>query len=346
MPEYYYPGKIRNIHSAFIVYILNIFFAFLLYDSQQSFYMMKRELITFLTIFAMSTNSFSQEKLFYNDLSKQESYVINNKGTEAAFTGKYTNHTEKGTYICKKCGAALYYSSSKFQSDCGWPSFDDEIKAAVNRFPDPDGVRTEIECANCGAHLGHVFTGERLTAKNIRHCVNSVSLDFVPSQLEPGRYGTAIFAGGCFWGVEYFLQKSPGVISVTSGFTGGHVKNPSYREVCTGKTGHAEAVKIIYDPEKISYEKLLKLFLEIHDPTQVGGQGPDLGDQYRSEIFYLNEEQKKIAEKNIGILKEKGLKVATAITKASEFYKAEDYHQDYYFKNGKVPYCHAYTKRF
>jgi peptide methionine sulfoxide reductase msrA/msrB len=308
--------------------------------------MMERELITFLTIFAMSTNSFSQEKLFYNDLSKQESYVINNKGTEAAFTGKYTNHTEKGTYICKKCGAALYYSSSKFQSDCGWPSFDDEIKGAVNRFPDPDGVKTEIECANCGAHLGHVFTGERLTAKNIRHCVNSVSLDFVPSQLEPGRYGTAIFAGGCFWGVEYFLQKSPGVISVTSGFTGGHVKNPSYREVCTGKTGHAEAVKIIYDPEKTSYEKLLKLFLEIHDPTQVGGQGPDLGDQYRSEIFYLNDEQKKIAEKNIGILKEKGLKVATAITKASEFYQAEDYHQDYYFKNGKVPYCHAYTKRF
>jgi peptide methionine sulfoxide reductase msrA/msrB len=168
----------------------------------------------------------------------------------------------------------------------------------------------------------------------------------VPSQLEPGRFGTAIFAGGCFWGVEYFLQKSPGVISVTSGYIGGKVKNPSYREVCTGNTGHAEAVKIIYDPDKTSYEKLLKLFLEIHDPTQVGGQGPDLGDQYRSEIFYLNEDQKRIAESNIAILKGKGLKVATAITKASEFFEAEDYHQDYYFKNGKVPYCHAYTKRF
>ncbi len=294
----------------------------------------------------MGTNSFSQEKLFYNDLSKQESHVIKNKGTEAPFTGKYTDHSDKGTYVCKQCGSALYYSSSKFNSDCGWPSFDDEIKGAVNRFPDPDGVRTEIECANCGAHLGHVFTGERLTARNIRHCVNSVSLDFVPAQLEPGRYGTAIFAGGCFWGVEYFLQKAPGIISVNSGFTGGHVKNPSYKEVCTGRTGHAEAVKIIYDPGKTSYEKLLKLFLEIHDPTQVGGQGPDIGDQYRSEIFYLNEEQKKIAEKNISILKGKGLKVVTAITKASEFYEAENYHQDYYFKNGKVPYCHAYTKRF
>ena len=294
----------------------------------------------------MSTESFSQEKLSYNDLSKQESSVINNKGTEMPFTGKYTNFYEKGTYVCKKCGAALFMSSSKFKSDCGWPSFDDEIKGAVNKYPDPDGVRIEIECANCGAHLGHVFTGEGLTAKNVRNCVNSVSIDFVPAQLETGRYGTAIFAGGCFWGVEYFLQKAPGVISVTSGFTGGHVKNPTYEQVCTGNTGHAEAVKIVYDPEKTSYEKLLRLFLEIHDPTQVGRQGPDIGDQYRSEIFYLNDDQKKIAEKDIALLKEKGIKVVTAVTKASDFYDAEKYHQDYYFKNGKTPYCHAYTQRF
>jgi len=307
---------------------------------------MKTLLTIFLLIILMNINSFSQEKLPYNSLSKQELRVIEEKGTEAPFTGKYTDHSGKGTYLCKKCGAALYNSSSKFKSDCGWPSFDDEIKGAVNRFPDPDGMRTEIVCANCGAHLGHVFTGERLTAKNIRHCVNSVSLEFVPSELSQGRYGTAVFAGGCFWGVEYFLQKAPGVISVTSGFMGGHVKNPSYRDVCTGNTGHAEAVKVIYDPEKTSYETLLKLFLEIHDPTQVDGQGPDLGDQYRSEIFFMNDEQKLIAEKYIGILKSKGLKVATAITKASDFWDAEGYHQDYYFKNGKMPYCHGYSKRF
>lgn len=294
----------------------------------------------------MSEESFSQEKLQYNDLTKNESYVINNKGTESPFTGKFTKTTDKGTYVCKKCGAALYNSSDKFDSECGWPSFDDEIKGAVNRYPDADGMRTEIECSNCGAHLGHVFTGEHLTSKNIRHCVNSLSLDFVPAQLNPGRYGTAIFAGGCFWGVEYFLQKAPGVISVTSGYTGGSVKNPSYREVCTGNTGHAEAVKIVYDPTKTSYEKVLKLFLEIHDPTQVGRQGPDVGDQYRSEIFYLNDEQKSISEKNLNVLKAKGMKIATAVTKASEFYPAEAYHQDYYFNNGKVPYCHAYTKRF
>ena len=207
-------------------------------------------------------------------------------------------------------------------------------------------MRTEIECANCGAHLGHVFTGEHLTAKNVRHCVNSVSLDFVPVQLDAGRYGSAIFAGGCFWGVEYYLQKAPGVISVTSGYTGGTVKNPTYQQVCTGNTGHAESVKIVYDPQKTSYEKLLKLFLEIHDPTQAGGQGPDIGDQYRSEIFYLNDEQKKIAEDDLNILRSKGFKIATTVTKASEFYPAEAYHQDYYFKNGKTPYCHKYTQRF
>jgi peptide methionine sulfoxide reductase msrA/msrB len=307
----------------------------------------KYAIIILLTYFAgMNEESYSQEKLKYNDLSKEESYVINNKGTEAPFTGKFTKSSDKGTYVCKKCGAALYHSSDKFKSDCGWPSFDDEIKGAVTRIPDADGMRTEIVCANCGAHLGHVFNGEGLTSKNVRHCVNSVSLDFVPAQLEAGRYGTAIFAGGCFWGVEYFMQKEAGVISVTSGYTGGTVKNPTYKEVCTGNTGHAEAVKIVYDPDKTSYEKLLRLFLEIHDPTQAGGQGPDLGDQYRSEIFYLNDDQKNIAQKDLNILKSKGLKVVTSLEKASEFYPAEGYHQDYYFKNGKIPYCHAYTKRF
>lgn len=303
-------------------------------------------LILLIYFAVMSENSYSQEKLKYNDLSKAESSVINDKGTEMPFTGKYNKYKEKGTYVCRKCGTALYYSDDKFESDCGWPSFDNEIKGAVLRTPDRDGRRTEIECTNCGAHLGHVFIGEQLTPKNTRHCVNSVSLEFVPAKLETGRYGIAIFAGGCFWGVEYYLQKSPGVISVTSGYTGGVVKNPTYQQVCTGNTGHAEAVKIVYDPKKTSYESLLKLFLETHDPTQVGGQGPDIGDQYRSEIFYQNEEQKVIAESNIKVLNSKGYKVATAVTKASEFYAAEAYHQDYYFKNGKTPYCHVYTKRF
>jgi peptide methionine sulfoxide reductase msrA/msrB len=305
-------------------------------------------LILFIIIYfsTMDHDLFSQEKLGFNELTKEESQVINKKGTEAPFTGKFEKYKGKGTYVCRKCGAALYYSDSKFDSGCGWPSFDDEIAGAVKKSPDPDGFRTEITCSNCGAHLGHVFTGERLTAKDTRHCVNSISLEFIPARVEPGRYGTAIFAGGCFWGVEYFMQKSPGVISVTSGYTGGLVKNPTYAEVCTGNTGHAEAVKIVYDPDKTSYEKLVKLFLEIHNPTQSGGQGPDIGDQYRSEIFYLNENQKLLAEKYLKILNDKGFKTTTLVTRASEFYNAEDYHQDYYFHKGTLPYCHSYTKRF
>lgn len=160
------------------------------------------------------------------------------------------------------------------------------------------------------------------------------------------RYETAILAGGCFWGVEYYLQKREGVKSVISGYIGGHIKNPSYKEVCTGKTGHAEAVKVIYDPEKISYEEVVRLFLEIHDPTQVDRQGPDVGHQYRSEIFYMNNYQKEIAEMLLDVLAGKGFIITTRVTIASEFYEAEDYHQDYYLNNGKMPYCHGYTKRF
>ncbi len=288
----------------------------------------------------------SQDKPAYNDLTAEESKIIINKSTEYPFTGLYESFKGKGTYLCKQCGNALYHSETKFDAGCGWPSFDDEIDGAVKRIVDADGKRTEIVCASCGGHLGHVFTGEGFTPKDTRHCVNSVSLDFVPAQLVAGNYGTALFAGGCFWGVEYFLQKEPGVVSVVSGYTGGKVKNPSYREVCTGTTGHAETVKIIYDLKKTTYEKLLRLFLEIHDPTQVDRQGPDIGDQYRSEIFYKNEEQKKIAQKLLDTLRTKGLKIATQVTKASEFYSAEEYHQDYYFRNGKTPYCHGYTQRF
>ena len=280
------------------------------------------------------------------ELTPAEARVIVHKGTEPPFTGAYNDHFLAGLYTCRRCGAGLYRSENKFRSHCGWPSFDDEIDGAVKRIRDADGMRTEIVCASCNGHLGHVFTGEGFTPKNTRHCVNSVSLDFVPAVLPAGNYGTALFAGGCFWGVEYFLQKEPGVVAVVSGFTGGHVKNPSYREVVTGRTGHAETVKVTYDLKKTSYEKLLMLFLEIHDPTQIGRQGPDIGDQYRSEIFYKNADQKKVAEKLLGVLKAKGVKVATEVTKASEFYPAEEYHQDYYFRNGKVPYCHAYTKRF
>ena len=221
-------------------------------------------------------------------------------------------------------------SDDKFDAQCGWPSFDDQIEGAVKRIPDADGIRTEIVCANCDAHLGHVFEGEGYTDKNTRHCVNSISMNFVPaSQRKTAR---AIFASGCFWGTEYHLQRVPGVISTTVGYTGGHIENPTYKQVCTDRTGHAEAVEVVYDPTKTSYEKLARLFFETHDFTQLNRQGPDIGKQYRSGIFYLNDEQKKTAEELVQTLRDRGFDVKTEITKASKFWPGEDYHQDYYNK--------------
>jgi peptide methionine sulfoxide reductase msrA/msrB len=283
----------------------------------------------------------------FKKLTPEEERVIVYKGTERPYTGKYDNFWEKGTYVCKRCGTPLYRSSDKFDAGCGWPSFDDEIPGAVKRVPDADGSRTEILCVKCGAHLGHVFTGEALTAKNTRFCVNSVSLDFIPSQASAEvKTDTAIFSGGCFWGVEYYLQQSKGVLSVVSGYTGGTKANPTYEEVCSGKTGHYEAVEVVFDPSKTSYETLARLFFEIHDPAEWNHQGPDYGIQYRSAVFYRTEEQKLIAEKLIRLLKENDFKVVTEVKPATTFWKAEDYHQDYYFHKGTQPYCHGYVKRF
>ena len=288
----------------------------------------------------------AQENMKFNKLTPAEEQVIIHKGTERPFSGEYEEHWEKGTYTCKRCDAELYRSEDKFDARCGWPSFDDEIPGTVKREVDADGRRTEILCANCDAHLGHVFLGEGFTKKNTRHCVNSISMNFIPESVEKSGTARAIFASGCFWGTEYHLQRVEGVISTTVGYIGGTKANPSYKEVCTGTTGHAEAVEVIYDPVKTSYETLARLFFETHDPSQVNRQGPDIGEQYRSEVFYLDEQQKQVSEKLITLLEKKGFKVATKVTPASEFYPAEDYHQDYYNKKNGSPYSHFYTKRF
>jgi len=279
-----------------------------------------------------------------NKLTKEEKYVIIDKGTEPPFTGEYNDFFKVGVYACRQCGAPLYRSDDKFKTSCGWPGFNDEFKGAVKKTLDADGRRIEITCAKCGGHLGHVFTGEQATPKDTRHCVNSISMTFEPA--DSGKLRRAIFAGGCFWGVEYYLRQAPGVILVTSGYTGGSKDYPTYEEVCNGKTGHAEVVEVVFDSTKISFETLTKLFLEIHDPSQINRQGPDIGEQYRSAIFYLTEEQKKTAEKLVKILKDKGLKVATEVKAAGRFWPAENYHQDYYQRKRTAPYCHGYTKRF
>ena len=255
-------------------------------------------------------------------LTPEERRVIVEKGTERPFSGAYYDFNEEGLYRCRQCGAPLYRSQDKFDAGCGWPSFDDELPGAVRRQRDADGRRTEIVCAACGGHLGHVFEGEGLTPKNTRHCVNSVSLSFEKGASEPLaavprlKTDTAFFAGGCFWGVEHLLAKEKGVVNVTAGYIGGKTENPTYEAVCSQRTGHAEAVEVVFDPAKISYESLAKLFFEIHDPTQADGQGPDIGDQYRSEIFYTSPEQKQIAERLIAELRAKGYEVVTQVTPA------------------------------
>ena len=311
--------------------------------------------LIFCTVFCLSAEGIREEgpsddvevnpvkELMNKRLGTDAFRVIENKGTEMAFSGEYWDNHEAGLYVCRRCGQPLYESGSKFDSGCGWPSFDDEIPGAVRRQTDADGMRTEILCATCDAHLGHVFLGEKFTAKDTRHCVNSLSLRFIPATGETGR---AVFAGGCFWGVEHLLEQADGVTDAVSGYTGGHKAFPTYKEVCYTDTGHLEAVEVFYDPKVVTYRELAMLFLEIHDPMQAGGQGPDIGEQYASAIFYENEDQRKTAEELLSILRDKGFDVVTKVLPASAFWPAEDYHQDYYVKSGKQPYCHARVKRF
>jgi peptide methionine sulfoxide reductase msrA/msrB len=280
----------------------------------------------------------------YKKLTPEEESVIVNKETEKPFSGKYDDFYEQGTYICKRCGAELYRSENKFDAHCGWPSFDDAILGAIKQTPDADGERIEIICNNCEAHLGHAFTGEKMTDKNTRFCVNSISMDFIPD--ENHNMKTIYFAGGCFWGVEYHFQNLDGVIETEVGYMGGTNKTPTYEQVSTGTTGYAETLKVIYNESKINFEKLVKLFFEIHDFTQINRQGPDIGEQYRSVIFYTTNEQGEISEKIINLLKEKRYKVATKLQKATTFWSAEDYHQKYYVRKGGTPYCHIRNKIF
>lgn len=259
------------------------------------------------------------------DLTDEEISVIRNSSTEAPFTGKYDNFSTKGLFLCRQCGLPLYRSGDKFDCGCGWPAFDDSLPEAVKRRLDPDGARTEIICANCAAHLGHVFIGERLTPKNTRHCVNSLSLYYLRTE-------EACFAAGCFWGVEDSFTEMKGVVAVTVGYTGGTTANPTYREVCRDTTGHVEAVLIEFDPTVTTFPQLVDVFFEIHDPTTVDRQGPDIGRQYRSAIFYVDDSQKEIAEQIIARLKASGINAVTEVEKLGVFYPAEDYHQKYFAK--------------
>jgi len=285
----------------------------------------------------------------WNKLTDEETRVIVDKGTERPYIGEFVNNNENGVYMCRRCDAHLYKSDSKFESGCGWPAFDDMIDRSVQEIPDADGSRTEIVCDNCKGHLGHVFRGEEFTTTNVRHCVNSISMKFETSKeiAENSTIDAIVFASGCFWGTEYFFEQAEGVISTQVGYIGGHVEHVTYDEVCTGTTGHAEAVKVTYDTTKTDFKTMCKLFFETHNPEQVNGQGDDLGTQYRSGIFFTTEHQKETAEELISILETKnGLNIATEVTKATTFWKAEAYHEHYHSNQNTAPSCHGYFKLF
>lgn len=298
-----------------------------------------------------------------SQLNQVQFEVTQNNGTEVPYENQYWNFFEPGLYVDIVSEEPLFLSLHKFESSCGWPSFYQPYKRENVVFIKDKShgmIRTEVRSRLADSHLGHVFT-DGPAPTGLRFCINSAALSFIslnditdPSikalfnlpEVKEENIEYATFGAGCFWGVEAIFAKTRGVLDAVSGYMGGETPNPTYEQICTGKTGHAEVVQVKFNHQVISYEELLDLFFRLHDPTTLNKQGPDIGTQYRSAIFFHSKNQEELAQQKIKQLTQKKSflnPIVTEINSFETFYPAEEYHQDYYEKKyqGKMgPICH------
>ncbi|MFV0564685.1 MAG: bifunctional methionine sulfoxide reductase B/A protein [Flavobacteriaceae bacterium] len=281
-------------------------------------------------------------------LTPEQYRITRNKGTEMAGTGALCSVYEAGRYDCVCCNTPLFDSTIKFDSGTGWPSFTQPITPNAIKYRKDTShgmVRVEVMCNVCDAHLGHVFP-DGPEPSGLRYCINSESLVLEasnPKISEKQTVEVATFGGGCFWCTEAVFQEVKGVQKVVSGYAGGTAPGkPTYKEVCSGLTGHAEVVQVTFDANILSYKELLEIFMTTHDPTTLNRQGADAGTQYRSVIFYNSDAQKITAQEVLGELKPYfDAPIVTEIKPLTKFYEAEGYHQDYYSNNPTQGYCRA-----